>query len=104
MSEETPIYRVEGRTEVRRETLLPFYDERYRPPTPEEIREVLRLLAWTGSFAGSQLGVTGRTVRKWTGGEAPMPYSAWRLMLIYAGMAIDTEGNAVPRVMRKVAE
>jgi hypothetical protein len=111
MSEETPIYRVEGRTEVRRETRLPFLDDRFRPPTPEEIREVLRLLGWTGSFAALQLGVGaregksgGRTIRKWTGGEQPMPYSAWRLLLIYAGLAIDTEGRAIDRVMRKVAD
>lgn len=62
---------------------LPVDDPAYRPPTPEEIRDALRHGEyWTGAVAAVHLGVSGRTIRKWTGGEQEMPYAAWRLLLI----------------------
>lgn len=91
MTEEHGEYRVAGRTEVRREALLPFADPRYRPPTADELREVTRMLALTGSQAGLLLGVTSRAIRKWIGGESDVPYSAWRLLLIHAGLALGDE-------------
>lgn len=44
---------------------------------PDRLREFLRGHALTGAQAGALIGVDGRTIRKWTGGERPMPYSAW---------------------------
>ena len=88
MSEEHGTYKVEGRTEVRREARLPFGDPRYAAPTSAEFREVTRLLGLTGSEAGRLLGVDGRTIRKWIGGERDVPYSAWRLLLLEAGLAL----------------
>lgn len=80
----------ERRLEVRRETRLPYADPRYQEPTAEEIRAVLKYVGLTGSEAAALLGVkTGRTVRKWTGGEQAMPYSAWRLLLEEYALALD---------------
>ena len=86
MTEERGVYNVKGG--VRRETRLPFSDDRYQAPTPEEIRAAIAHGNYTGSQAGEILGVTGRTVRKWTGGEREMPYSAWRLLLLDVGLAL----------------
>ena len=36
------------------------------------------------------LTISGRTLRKWTGGEQKMPYSAWRLLRVYIG-EVDQE-------------
>lgn len=82
--------RLEGRTEPGRETRLPFASEKYRAPTPSEIRTVMQALGLTGSQAAALLGLDhARTVRKWIGGESPMPYSAWRLLLIHAELALE---------------
>ncbi len=100
MSEDKFEYSVEGR-EVRRETRLPFADQRYTAPTPKEIAEVIRRLELTGSKAGRLIGVDGRTIRRWIGNERDIPYSAWRLLLIEAGL--DLKGSPDLEA-RKVAE
>lgn len=87
MTEERGVYKVEGRTEPRRETLLPFKSQLYRAPTKDEFRSVTQTLGLTGSMVGALLGVTSRAVRKWIGGESEVPYSAWRLLLTHAGIA-----------------
>lgn len=87
MTETRGTYEVEGR--LRRETRLPFVDPHYSPPTQDEIRTALRLGGLTGSKAGDLLGVSGRTIRKWTGGDQAIPYSAWRLLLQTIGEAIE---------------
>jgi hypothetical protein len=97
MSEEMPTYRVAGRTEPRGETRLPFASQRYRAPTKDELRSVLQTLGLTGSIAGSLLGVDGRTIRKWIGGEREVPYSAWRLLLIHAGLALEDDPDVDAR-------
>lgn len=89
MSEEHGVYKVEGRTEVRKEARLPCASSRYRSPTKDEFRTVTQTLGLTGSMVGSLLGVTSRAVRKWIGGESEIPYSAWRLLLIHAGLALE---------------
>lgn len=87
MTEERATYDVTGQTEIRQGCRLPFADPRYQPPTKEEIRTALKLAGFTGATAGDFLGVSGRTIRKWTGDERPIPYSAWRLLLIKIGLA-----------------
>lgn len=87
MTEDRAIYHVPGQ-EVRREARLPFSDPAYTPPKPDEVRALLRKAGWTGSQAAAVVGVDGRTIRKWTGGEREIPYSAWRLLLIEAGFAL----------------
>lgn len=88
MTEDRATYEVPGE-EVRREARLPYSDPDYSPPTPNEVRALLRKAGWTGSQAARRAGVDGRTIRKWTGGERDIPYSAWRLLLIEAGFELE---------------
>lgn len=66
---------------VKPESFLEYSHPEYEDPGPDEIREVLSYGNLTGSAAGNLLGVNSRTIRKWTGGEQKMPYSAWKLLL-----------------------
>lgn len=73
-------------TEIRRECLMPFADG-WQQPSPEEVRAVLRMAGLTGSEASRLLGVSdGRTVRRWTGGDAPIPFAAWAMLCEVAGL------------------
>lgn len=87
MSEERAQYRV-NRQEIRSQCRVPFSDIGYEPPTIEEIRAALSHGGLTGAAAGRVVGVTGRTIRKWTGGEREIPYAAWRLLLLEVGLAL----------------
>jgi hypothetical protein len=84
---------------INQEALYPFADPRYRPPTPEDVRAVLRVLGWTGREAAKRLGLGkkgDRTVRRWTGGERKIPYAAWRFMLLAAHLVnIEDDRQAV---------
>lgn len=88
MSEERATYGT-GRkpVDLPAEVLLEYSDPNYRPPNGDEIREATRIAGLPASQAAQLLGVTtARTIRKWIGGERDIPYSAWRLLLIYAGL------------------
>lgn len=92
-------YRVQGKSEIRFACTVPISNLVYQPPKPEEIREALRRADLTGAVAGRLLGVDGRTIRKWTGGERDIPYSAWRLLLIETGLA--KAGDGLDAVIQK---
>lgn len=77
---------------VRPETLRGFKDG-YVQPTAKEVRGVLSAGGLTGSAAGALVGVDGRTIRKWTGDERPIPFAAWRLLCIYAGLVRPSVGK-----------
>ncbi|POR05599.1 hypothetical protein AU468_00020 [Alkalispirochaeta sphaeroplastigenens] len=64
----------------------------YPSPTPEDLRDFMRRHGLTGSQAGALLGVNGRTIRKWTGGERSMPWASWTLLQILMG---DTAADEV---------
>ena len=51
-------------------------DSAYTPPTGAEARALLKALGLTGAAAGALVGVDSRTVRRWTGGERPMPFAS----------------------------
>jgi DNA-binding transcriptional regulator YiaG len=68
---------------IRPDKLLEYISSSYSP-SPDEIRDALKHAGLTGSNAGDLLGVSGRTVRKWTGGDQKMPHSAWLTLLVYA--------------------
>ena len=87
MTQERGNYTVEGRTEVRRETRLPYADPRYVAPTIPEFREVARMVG-SGSQCAAIVGMDGRKFREYIAGTKGIPYSAWRLLLIEAGLAI----------------
>ena len=86
MTETHASYETDGG--CRRNCRLPFADPSYEPPEPDDIRAILREAGLTGSQVGRLVGVDGRTVRKWTGGERRIPYSAWRLLLVECGKAL----------------
>lgn len=44
---------------------------------PRDLKKFLSEHRLTGEAAGELLGVDSRTIRRWTGGESAMPYSAW---------------------------
>jgi hypothetical protein len=74
--------------DVRRETRLPLDDPRYVPPTAHEVREILHLLGVNPSLVNF-VGTDGPTLRTWIGGESDIPYSAWRVLLIEAELALS---------------
>ena len=51
-------------------------EDPYIPPTGAEARALLKGLGLTGAAAGNLAGVDSRTVRRWTGGERPMPFAS----------------------------
>lgn len=75
---------------IRAECLIPA-GQGWSMPTPEEIREALSLAGLTGGEAAKVLGLGekgGRAVRRWAGGEAEIPYSAWALLCHLAGLGL----------------
>ena len=73
-------------THIRTETVLLFREEIYEPPTGDEVRAVLTYAGLTGAEAGLVVGASDRAIRRWTGGDRVISYSAWRLLLVYAGL------------------
>ncbi|MEW4339602.1 hypothetical protein [Chromobacterium vaccinii] len=70
--------------QIRYACLKPFSDG-WEPPSMEELKvvikkvEELNSISLSGSSLGSFLGVSGRTIRRWIGGE-PIPYPAWIML------------------------
>ena len=59
--------------------------------TPDELREILLRIdpsrGLSGSDAAKLLGIHGgRQIRRWTGGDAPIPYAAWAILADMAGI------------------
>ena len=95
MTDTRPTYLVKGRSEqIRPETLLPYGNPLYEPPTVDEIRATLAHGSLTTSEAGLLLGVAAFTVESWCSGEHTIPYAAWRLLLVALrlvdGRGLDT--------------
>ena len=59
----------------------------WQQPSPEEVKEILRRLNLKGSEAASLLGLSqgGRQIRRWTGGDAQIPYASWAILADMAG-------------------
>lgn len=87
---------------IRVECFRPAADG-WAQPTPQELRELLRIIAarqgitkFTGAQAAKFLGLGekgDRTLRRWTGGETPVPYAAWALLCQLAGLGLIWEKN-----------
>ena len=76
-----------------------FVDEEYGHPTPEDIRALRKFMKWSQHTVARIVGVSynddtkrSATVIKW---ETPVsnktehrkiPYAAWRLLLVHAGV------------------
>lgn len=80
-----------------RASALPFDSGNYEPPTPEDVRTLRRLVGWSQADAAKIVGVNfnqgkgSTTIRKWETAKSSsehrtIPYSAWRLMLLHAGV------------------
>jgi len=93
MSETQAQYRVSGLSEgPKPASLLPFSDPDFKPPTHIDIRAVTQRFGLTGTDLARLTGVLPRTVRKWLAppdiaNHSPMPYAAWRLLLIESSLA-----------------
>lgn len=85
---------------------LPFGNPAYAPPTPHEVDRLIKLAGWSQSGVARLVGVTynakkgSSTIRKWRANidkddYREIPYSAWRLMLLYAGVVSIEDGLAV---------
>lgn len=81
--------------QIRPETLRPAVQ--WEPSTTDEIRELIRLTGLAGAEVAILLGLTpqgnksgrgSRTVRRWTAGDAPIPYAAWALLAHRAGFGL----------------
>jgi hypothetical protein len=110
--ETVPIYDVGGSLPKsfdafrNRPCALPFSHAAYMPPTPEEVARLIELAGWSQSVTAKLVGVNynpkkgSSTVRKWRASVEKddyreIPYSAWRLMLLYAGVVSIDDGLAV---------
>lgn len=62
------------------------YSEGWQAPSTDEIRALLALANLSGSKAGALVGVDGRTVRRWTGGNSTIPFACWALLVSFAGL------------------
>lgn len=76
------------RFDIRPECFRPASD--WQQPTPDEVRELLLRIdpprGLKGADAARLLGIqTGRQIRRWTGGDAPIPYAAWAILADMAG-------------------
>ncbi len=72
--------------EVRSDCLLPA-GEGWQQPTADEVREILKAANMTGGSASKFLGLSNtRVIRRWTGGDDYIPYSAWALLCAAAGL------------------
>ena len=75
---------------IRRACLVPA-QAGWEVPTAAEVRAVLKLAGLTGSAAAQFLGLGAsgsRTVRKWAGGEAEIPYAAWALLCAHDNLGL----------------
>ncbi len=82
---------------------LPFGSPSYVPPTPQEVDRLIQLVGWSQNGVARLVGVTfnpkkgSSTIRKWRASvgkddHREIPYSAWRLMLLYAGVVSIADG------------
>ena len=70
---------------IRPECFLAF-GEGWVCPTPDEIRYLVSTLGLTGSQVARLTGVKdSRQVRRWMGGDAPIPFAGWAILVEVAG-------------------
>ena len=67
--------------------LFERFSDDWRPPSPAEFRELLRLAGLSRAEAGRLVGVSPGKIGKWVGGQGEVPYAVWCLLTVYAGLA-----------------
>jgi len=85
---------------IRRATRLPLNHPGYAPPTHFDVRKAKERSGMTGADLGAALGVDKRTIRRWAMDPREphartIPPAAWRLLLLVAGLALDSAGVAL---------
>jgi len=85
-----------------RRCALPFNHPDYQKPSPEEVDALIKIMGWSQRQVANLVGIAcndrgSSTVRKWKtkadlDDYRPIPYSAWRLLLIYAGVVTADSG------------
>lgn len=68
------------------DTLKPAQE--WTQASPDDVRLMLKIAGLTGVQAASLLGLDARTIRKWTGGGASIPFSAWALLVNESGLGL----------------
>jgi hypothetical protein len=58
----------------------------WEAPTGQEVRAGLQLANWSGEEFSRRIKVDGRTVRRWVLDEKPIPYAAWCVICVEAGL------------------
>lgn len=111
MSQSLPVYAVKKGAPASlavfkgRRCARPYSDPSYSLPSPVEVDALIKLMGWSQSDVAKLLGVTynpkkgSSTVRKWRADPSSkdyrqIPYSAWRLLLLYAGVVSLDDGLA----------
>ena len=79
------VYGVSG--EIRAGCLRVFSDE-WLVPTGDEVKAAIGMTDWSGVELSRRLGIDPRTIRRWTGDEKPIPYAAWCVLCVEAGLGI----------------
>jgi len=83
-------------------TLCLYTDALFQVPEPEDIRAVIDMLGLTADQAAALVGVRdGRAVRRWlapasSSTHAKIAYSAWRLLLLEAGLVRLRRKRTIP--------
>lgn len=57
-------------------------------PSADEVRAVMKMANWNGEEFARQIGVEGRTVRRWTRGEKAINYASWCVLCAQAGLGL----------------
>ena len=65
----------------------------YNPPTPDEVRRLLKVLELTGAEAGALLDVNSRQIRRYTSGDSIMAYTVLYTLLARTRRADVTPAN-----------
>lgn len=55
-------------------------------PTAEEVRAVMKMANWNGEEFARQIGVKGRSARRWANGETAINYASWCVLCAEAGL------------------
>lgn len=107
MSEERGTYGPAGTPQTieafqNRPCSLPAWHPDYKPPEPEEVDALIKAAGWSQRIAAMIVGVAwskkgSEAIRRWRTKKGDpehrqIPYSAWRLMLEYAGVVTVEDG------------
>jgi DNA-binding transcriptional regulator YiaG len=69
---------------------MPYVAPHYAAPTIAEFQAVARTLQLGDARVAMLLGIGKRTIARWITGRSEIPYSAWRLLLVHAGLALES--------------